>query len=95
LGSHSNAGSITRQIAYGGTTTAPVAELNSRLDRGEVRLEFARSGYLRSLLVNISTASQLVVFAKDSVIGAAKQAEGESGDKGERAVACRQADRGD
>jgi hypothetical protein len=47
----------------------PVAQLNGRLERGEVRLEFeGPSGYLKSVLaaLDVPVASQMLVFSKTS-----------------------------
>jgi hypothetical protein len=51
--------------------TDPVAELNRKIQSGEVRLKFDGSqGYLRALLdaLNIPVESQLVVFSKTSLL---------------------------
>src|SRR5260221_92615 len=50
--------------------TDPVAELNRRIQSGQIRLQTeGQSGYLRSVLaaLNIPVESQIAVFAKDSV----------------------------
>src|SRR5205823_5212269 len=47
----------------------PVAELQQKMDRGEVKLEYEpNQGYLRSLLkhLRISESSQTLVFSKSS-----------------------------
>jgi hypothetical protein len=58
-------------IAYKSEPSAdPVAELNRRIQSGQVRLQVeGPSGYLRSVLaaLNIPVESQIAVFAKDSV----------------------------
>jgi len=57
-------------IAYGGPTTDVVADLNVRLSRGEVRLEYEeRTGYLRSLLraLDVPIESQIAVFSGTSL----------------------------
>jgi hypothetical protein len=57
-------------ISYPGTATDRVAQLNRRLQSGEVRLEFEeRTGYLRGLLaaLDVPIESQVVVFSGTSL----------------------------
>ena len=57
-------------ISYPGTSTDRVAQLNRRLQSGEVRLEFEeRTGYLRGLLaaLDVPIESQIVVFSGTSL----------------------------
>jgi len=56
-------------INYRSTVHDPVAELQRRIDRGEVKLEYEpQHGYLRSVLENLSIPinSQTLVFSKTS-----------------------------
>ncbi len=60
----------TPVIDYFGEPTDRVADLNHRLDAGEIELAFEEgTGYLRSLLdaLNISITSQIAVFSKTSL----------------------------
>jgi hypothetical protein len=57
-------------IGYPGASSDSVAQLNRRLQAGEVRLEFdARTGYLRSLLgaLEIPVESQIALFSGTSL----------------------------
>jgi hypothetical protein len=57
-------------IGYPGESTDPVAQLNRKLQSGEVRLEFEeRTGYLRSLLaaLDVPIESQVALFSGTSL----------------------------
>jgi hypothetical protein len=57
-------------IGYPGESNDPVAQLNRKLQSGEVRLEFEeRTGYLRSLLaaLNVPIESQVALFSGTSL----------------------------
>ena len=64
------AAGMWQQYPEGAALTDPVAQLQSRLERGETQLKFDSSrGYLNSVLssLKISTSSQSLVFSKTSL----------------------------